>query len=402
MFYSSVALIALVITFIINYDIFKGALNADSNLQKIFSSYRDLLIGEIVYFVSDALWGILYEAELIKLTYIDTVIYFLAMAATVFLWIRCVIVYLAENNISSKLLFFGGVLFLAIVVVSLIVNIFYPIVFSMDGGVYTTGPMRFVTLGLQVIIFTLTTIYALIFIPRSTVEKRNRYITIGAFGLVMILFISIQFYYPLLPLYAMGLLLGSCLLHTFVLEGERKLRRQELEEALSREKLQVEELIKTKLMAYTDSLTGVRNGHALVEEEAKVNEAIFNGTLKEFALVAFDINGLKMVNDTYGHNEGDKFIQDGCKLITDTFKESKVYRVGGDEFVAVLEGNDYNNRFDLLEEFERKVDDNLSKGLVVVSSGLGEFDLAIDKRYRSIFLRADKKMYERKRKLKNL
>ena len=224
MVYSSVALIALVITFIINYDIFKGALNADSNLQKIFSSYRDLLIGEIVYFVSDALWGILYEAELIKLTYIDTVIYFLAMAATVFLWIRCVIVYLAEKNIFNKLLLYGGIVFLAIEVISLVVNIFYPIVFSFDGGAYVAGPMRYVTLGLQIIMFTLTTIYALIFIPRSTVDKRNRCITISVFGLSMVVFISVQTYYPLLPLYAMGLLLGSCLLHTFVLEGEKKLR----------------------------------------------------------------------------------------------------------------------------------------------------------------------------------
>lgn len=54
-------------------------------------------------------------------------------------------------------------------------------------------------------------------------------------------------------------------------------------------------------------------------------------------MIVFDINNLKIINDTLGHDFGDILIIDSCKLICKVFKRSPVYRIGGDEFVVILE-----------------------------------------------------------------
>ena len=89
-------------------------------------------------------------------------------------------------------------------------------------------------------------------------------------------------------------------------------------------------------MANTDSLTGVRNKHAYMETEARLNDMIGEGTLDKLAIVACDINGLKYVNDTQGHAAGDQLIKDASALICDIFSHGSVYRTGGDEFVVLL------------------------------------------------------------------
>ena len=69
--------------------------------------------------------------------------------------------------------------------------------------------------------------------------------------------------------------------------------------------------------------------------------------------------------------------------------------------MAFLEGENYKNRESLLKDFNRQIEKNYSEGKVVVSSGLDEF-LSGDDNFLSVFERADKKMYERKRLLKQL
>ena len=122
----------------------------------------------------------------------------------------------------------------------------------------------------------------------------------------------------------------------------------------------------------------------------------------EFGLVIFDVNGLKHINDTQGHEAGDKLLKDACSLICKTFSHSPVFRIGGDEFVAILEGEDYLNRITLLSGFENKVEENLQNGGAVVASGLAVYKPESDKDYRFIFDRADERMYERKSALKSM
>ena len=114
------------------------------------------------------------------------------------------------------------------------------------------------------------------------------------------------------------------------------------------------------------------------------------------------MNGLKTINDLKGHDAGDEYIRQGSKIICDVFQHSPVYRIGGDEFAAFLRANDYENRNKLMSEFEHIMEDNLVTDKVVISNGLAVFDSYNQDTFSTVFERADKNMYERKRYLKSM
>ena len=106
------------------------------------------------------------------------------------------------------------------------------------------------------------------------------------------------------------------------------------------------------------------------------------------------------MNDTKGHSEGDLMIRKACRLICELYDHSPVYRIGGDEFVAFLQGADYVRREELLAELSRKVEENRASGDVVIAAGMADYETA-DSQMRDTFRRADKRMYERKKQLKS-
>ena len=95
-------------------------------------------------------------------------------------------------------------------------------------------------------------------------------------------------------------------------------------------------------LAYRDSLTGVKNKTAYIEAESRFEEQMRLGR-PEFAVAVLDINGLKRINDTYGHDFGDMLIINACRIICKVFQHSPVYRIGGDEFAVILEKTDYEH-----------------------------------------------------------
>lgn len=169
---------------------------------------------------------------------------------------------------------------------------------------------------------------------------------------------------------------------------------------MSMEELQRVELGSARALAYTDSLTGVKNKRAFTEAQQTFQQGIDSGDLSEFGIIVFDLNGLKIVNDTHGHEAGDIFIKDSCHIICDSFKHSPVYRIGGDEFVVFLKGEDYACREQLLNNFDLQMEKNRKNGGIVIASGLEIYHSDRLDTFATVFARADKKMYERKRKLK--
>ena len=163
-----------------------------------------------------------------------------------------------------------------------------------------------------------------------------------------------------------------------------------------------EELGNAKHLAYTDSLTRVKSSHAYVEKAKEVDIEIAENRIKKFGVVVFDVNDLKRTNDTKGHEAGDQLIKNACRMICRQFKHSPVYRVGGDEFVAFLEGEDYENRKALLAEFDARAEENQCAGRVVVASGMSTFRHGHDNSFRRVFERADRRMYDRKGQLKSM
>ena len=163
----------------------------------------------------------------------------------------------------------------------------------------------------------------------------------------------------------------------------------------------VHDLSVAKKMATIDALTGVKNKYAYTQWEERIDAQIGRGEQEPFAVVVCDINNMKEVNDRYGHKEGDECIRRNCKRICDIFDHSPVFRVGGDEFVVLLKGEDYRRREELMEEINSIPQD--PSGVEVgdiISAGMVEYRKDAHFSMLSVFEEADMAMYQRKQALK--
>ncbi|MBP5737276.1 MAG: amino acid permease, partial [Acidaminococcaceae bacterium] len=158
----------------------------------------------------------------------------------------------------------------------------------------------------------------------------------------------------------------------------------------------------TKELAYKDALTGVKSKQAWAEQASGINRLIEADAANDFALLVCDINGLKYINDHFGHNAGDDYICSACRLVCTHYKHSPVYRIGGDEFLVLLEGQSFEEREELLARFNRKMEENLAAGKVVVSAGMALYHPEVDTTVFDVFERADGMMYQRKYELKKM
>ncbi len=173
-------------------------------------------------------------------------------------------------------------------------------------------------------------------------------------------------------------------------------------EKLRRAKKQVAEMDE---LAHKDSLTGIKNKAAYDETTILLNDKILVGEA-EFCIVMVDVNYLKRVNDTYGHERGNEYLMNAVKLICSIFGEENVYRIGGDEFVAVVEGKEVSMCKYLVEKFKAEmVRKNSDKSLeawekVSAAVGIAFYKAGVDKSADEVFKRADKEMYENKLAMK--
>ena len=385
MYYSSIGMLAIILHLIINIDHVFSRPNV--RRVKVASAYRYFLLSVLLYYISDAFWGVLLDLGIIPLVYADTVLYFLSMGLTVLLWVSYIALTLELDKKWDSILKGVGWVIFGSEAVALIINFFVPIMFWFTPeGEYKASSARYVILYVQVVLFTCIAFDTLIKAKRLNGPEKSHHNAIGISGAIMAVFIVLQAQFPLMPFYAVGCLLATSIIHTFVviearLEGSRQLG-----------------MVMT--VAYKDSLTSVRNVNSYTEFKESIEVNIRNGKIQEFAVVVFDLNDLKYVNDNLGHEAGDKYIKDVCTLICKTFTHSPVFRIGGDEFAAFLTNEDYNNRDELINEFNARVEDNLTNGGAVVSAGISVYDAAKDSGYDEVFARADVLMYDRKKELK--
>lgn len=156
-------------------------------------------------------------------------------------------------------------------------------------------------------------------------------------------------------------------------------------------------------LAYTDSLTGLSNKLAYLELVESIENKISHKNIKEFSLVVLDLNDLKLTNDTYGHENGDKYIVEASSIICKFFSNSKAFRIGGDEFAIYLEGEDYLNRYNIVKEFNDLMINNIKDNITtVIALGIADFNASDDSSFQAVFERADTAMYQRKDELKKL
>ena len=164
-----------------------------------------------------------------------------------------------------------------------------------------------------------------------------------------------------------------------------------------------EELL--RITANRDSLTSLRNTTAYTAWVAKFEKEM-EGKIPEYGIVVFDLNNLKITNDKYGHEVGNKLIVTSAKIISEVFKRSPVFRIGGDEFVVILQNNDYENRESLFMQFDSEcastfIKEGDVKIPIHIACGVAYFDSSKDMNFAEVFKRADEAMYENKRKTKS-
>ena len=149
-----------------------------------------------------------------------------------------------------------------------------------------------------------------------------------------------------------------------------------------------------------DSLTGLQNTTSYSSWASEFNKKINNGQT-DFGVVVLDLNNLKQTNDEYGHEVGDELITAAAGIISEVFKTSPTFRIGGDEFLAVLQDSELDNCEDLLAQLETSCSNTFvgkdAKTPVSLAFGFARFDLRTDLCLKDVIKRADAAMYENKR-----
>ena len=153
-------------------------------------------------------------------------------------------------------------------------------------------------------------------------------------------------------------------------------------------------------LAMTDYMTKLKNRTAY---ERRIYEYKEQAVEEDIYCVMVDINNLKKVNDTYGHEKGDLLILETVSALQDAFREhGEIYRIGGDEFAVILSGLTSTAMEELCQTFRGSLRSRSAVCSFPVDAAIGysRFRKGEDQSLEETFLRADDRMYEDKRSRK--
>lgn len=226
--YSSISGIVLVVHLIINWRQMFQRPQVKSDATAV--EFRRFLICLLFFFVLDILWGIFAALKCPHILYVNTILFFLMMALSVFTWTRCVIAYLGVGGWLRRYMLWTGLGVFMFFIVALIVNFFNGSFFQISAQtIYKEGPLRNIALLLLAAFNGIRAGLTLFRSLRTEGALRRRNMMVFAFGITMLVAILVQFFDPFLPIYSIGCLFGCCLLHVFVIEDERdEMYRKEL------------------------------------------------------------------------------------------------------------------------------------------------------------------------------
>lgn len=154
-------------------------------------------------------------------------------------------------------------------------------------------------------------------------------------------------------------------------------------------------------LAYSDALTKLQNRAAYLERlEACVTEHV-----QELGIIYMDVNNLKSVNDTLGHEVGDVMIQRAAKIISKSFGQfGRAYRLGGDEFCILLEGEVLKKHEQAMEIYQKELEDFNEKKeypfTLKIAQGFSICEAESMKTIENAIHIADERMYQHKAQLK--
>lgn len=217
MYYSAIGMIAIVLHVIMNHEFIKF----EKNRNEIDRAFKKFVFASLLYFTTDALWGIFNSLKIPALLYVDTFVYYVSMALTIAYLCNYVTKYLHLRSGFGKFIRVFGQVFAILEIVLLVVNNFVHIFFWINpDGTYQAYVYRYIALYMQVFLCLMLAIQTGVIMFSVADEMKKRYFTIFFFCSALGVAIVLQIIYPLLPIYAIGLLIGSGIIHTFVNEGE--------------------------------------------------------------------------------------------------------------------------------------------------------------------------------------
>ena len=169
----------------------------------------------------------------------------------------------------------------------------------------------------------------------------------------------------------------------------------------STERKRTEEQI--RLLAIVDTLTGLFNRRGFITLAEQQLKTAYR-TEKKQLLFFIDLDGLKMINDTYGHDEGDHALQKTAMILKQTFRESDIIgRLGGDEF-AVLVVDDDELQKNILKRLKERIKEESTVSdvsyKISMSIGVAEYDPSRPCKVEELMLEADRLMYIQKKEKK--
>jgi diguanylate cyclase (GGDEF)-like protein len=169
------------------------------------------------------------------------------------------------------------------------------------------------------------------------------------------------------------------------------------------ERARVEEQLRQ--LSLTDDLTGLYNRRGFLALAEQLTRVAIRGK-KRMMVISVDLDGLKGINDTFGHKEGDAAIAETSQILRESFRNADLLaRIGGDEFAILLTGGQAefdSEKLDgrLQEIVEKHNNTNARQYKISVSAGFAYFDAAGTDTVEGWLHRADTMMYERKRQKK--
>ena len=151
--------------------------------------------------------------------------------------------------------------------------------------------------------------------------------------------------------------------------------------------------------AYTDELTQLSNRRSCMEYMSRLREK----KNFDYTILCFDLNNLKTINDTWGHAKGDLLIKSAADVLAETFAEHGVVdRMGGDEFIAVVNTADNAGIAALMEQFQENINKkNREIGDLEISIACGRASgTETGEDIEKVYQLADNRMYEHKKQMK--
>ena len=149
-------------------------------------------------------------------------------------------------------------------------------------------------------------------------------------------------------------------------------------------------LDRLKILSSKDMLTGVMNRNEMNNFVDKLSKE--QGAGQSVGVVFTDLNGLKRINDDYGHNAGDTLLKDAAKILEEVFKTEEIFRAGGDEFTIITLGiteDELNSKVAAIKKVAESYDN--------VSFAIGSCYESDKSNVRLALRLADERMYEDKR-----